>query len=77
MIKVKMPVWRNVLRRYLEGQGSDGGSTTGSQELQKPRLRCCAVDGPRRASGRVDVEERRQVERSEVMDALEGENKTL
>lgn len=57
--------------------GGQGGKRQGSKELWKPRLRCCEVNGPQSASERVDVEERRQVERSEVMDVLEGENKTL
>lgn len=44
---------------------------------EQPRLRCCEVNGPQSAGERVDVEELRQVERSGVMDVLEGENKTL
>lgn len=47
------------------------------QGTEQPRLRCCEVNGPQSAGERVDVEELRQVERSGVMDALEGENKTL
>lgn len=62
------------MRNYF---GAATCNEEGSQELQKLRLCCCAVNGPPSASERVDVEERRQVERSGVMDELEGENKTL
>lgn len=57
--------------------GGAGRCREASDRAARSCRRCCEVNGPQSASERVDVEERRQVERSEVMDVLEGENKTL